>query len=43
MAAHVAHQVDMDPPLHEAPLTVTALERVVVTAGGDGLQVSAPV
>jgi hypothetical protein len=38
MPAHVAHQVDMDLPLREAPLTVTALERVVVTASGDGLQ-----
>jgi hypothetical protein len=38
MAAHVADEVCSDPPLHEAPLPVPALEAVLVAAADDGLQ-----
>jgi hypothetical protein len=38
MAAHVTDQIDADAPLREAPLPAAALEAVMVTAAGDGLQ-----
>ena len=38
VAAHVAYEVGSDAPLHETPLSVAALEAVVVPTADDGLQ-----
>ncbi len=38
MATRIADGVDADPSLREAPLPITALETVVVSTAGDGLQ-----
>jgi len=37
MAAHVADEIGPDAPIREAPLSLTALEAIVVATTDDGL------
>ncbi len=38
MAAHIAHKIRLNAPLHETPLATAALEAVVIPTADDGLQ-----
>ncbi len=38
MVVHLADEIGPDPPIREAPLSLTALEAVVVATTDDGLQ-----